>query len=127
MAKRIQSITTFTPTATADTTALVDATYVSIVQGGSATQRVNIIEVYQGGQAGASSPTFMLLSRDTTVAVTVSESVDGLGVGQGPGAGDAYCLFAIRPAVVCEMPYSRPRAASDTPPRLYRWAMADSS
>ena len=77
MAKRIQSITTFTPTATADTTNLVDATYVSIVQGGSATQRVNIIEIYQGGQAGASSPTFMLLSRDTTVAVTVSQSTGG--------------------------------------------------
>ena len=77
MAKRSQSITTFTPTATADTTNLVDATYVTVVQGGSSTQRVNILEVYQGGQAGASSPTFMLLSRDTTVAVTISQSTGG--------------------------------------------------
>ena len=77
MAKRIQSITTFTPTATADTTNLVDATYVTVVQGGSSTQRVNILEVYQGGQAGASSPTFMLLSRDTTIAATISQSTGG--------------------------------------------------
>src|SRR5882762_2828647 len=77
MAKRSQVITTITPTATADTTNLVDATYVGVIQGGSATQRVNILEVYLGGQAGASTPTFMLLSRDTTVAVTVS-----LGTGQ---------------------------------------------
>lgn len=72
MAKRIQSLTTLTPTATADTTNLVDATYHGVIQGGSGTQRINIIEVYQGGQAGASSPTIMLLSRDSTVAVTVS-------------------------------------------------------
>lgn len=77
MAKRVQSITTFTPTATADTTNLVDATYVAVVQGGSGTQRVNIHEVYQGGQATASAPTIMLLSRDTTVAVTISQSTGG--------------------------------------------------
>lgn len=77
MAKRVQSITTFTPTATADTTNLVDATYVTVIKGGSGTQRTNILEVYQGGQAGASSPTFMLLSRDTTVAATVSQSTGG--------------------------------------------------
>ena len=77
MSQRIQSITTFTPTATADTTALVDATYVTVVQGGSSTARVRIIEIYQGGQAGASSPTFMLLSRDSTVGVTISQSTGG--------------------------------------------------
>ena len=72
MAKRILSLTTITPTVTADTTNLVDATYNGIVQGGSSTQRVNILEVYLGGQAAASAPTFMLLSRDTTVGVTIS-------------------------------------------------------
>ena len=84
MAKRAQAITTITPTATADTTNLVDATYIGIIQGGSSTQRLNILEVYQGGQAGASSPTFMLLSRDSTVAATVS-----LGAGQTDAALDA--------------------------------------
>lgn len=72
MAKRIVSVTTQTPTATADTTNLVDATYPFLLQGGSSTQRSNILEIYLGGQAGSSAPTFMILSRDTTVAVTNS-------------------------------------------------------
>lgn len=67
MAKRIVSVTTQTPTATADTTNLVDATYPAVLQGGSAAQRTNILEIYLGGQAGASSPTFMVLGRDSQV------------------------------------------------------------
>ena len=74
MAKRIVSYTTLTPTATADGANLVDSTYPALVQGGTGTQRVNILEIYMGGQAGASSPTFMVLSRDSLVAVTNSLS-----------------------------------------------------
>lgn len=74
MAKRIVSITSVTPTATADTTSLVDATYVSVIQGGSTTQRVNISEIYVGGQATSSAPTIMILSRDSTVAVTAGST-----------------------------------------------------
>lgn len=84
MAKRSVSITTITPTATADATNLVDATYPALLQGGSSTQRNNILEIYLGGQAGSSSPTFMLLSRDSTVAVTNS-----MGTGQTDAAMDA--------------------------------------
>jgi hypothetical protein len=73
MARRIVSITTLTPTATADTTALVDATYPFLLQGGTSTQLNRVHEVSISGQAASSSsPTFMLLSRDTTVAVTNS-------------------------------------------------------
>lgn len=68
MAKRIASYTTLTPTATADTTNLVDSTYQTAIQGGNSTQRWNIVEVYLGGQAGASSPSIMLLSFDSQVA-----------------------------------------------------------
>lgn len=68
MAKRSVSHKTITPTATADTTNLVDSTYPFAIQGGSATQRTNILEVYLGGQAGASSPTFMGLGRDSQIA-----------------------------------------------------------
>lgn len=68
MAKRIVSVTTITPTATADTTNLVDATYPCILQGGSATQRNRVWEVYLGGQAGSSTPTYMVLARDSQVA-----------------------------------------------------------
>ena len=38
------------------------------------TQRVNITEVFMGGQAGSSAPSIMVLARDTTVAVTISLS-----------------------------------------------------
>ncbi len=68
MAKRSVSHKTITPTATADTTDLVDSTYPFAIQGGGATQRTNIMEIYLGGQAGASSPTFMVLGRDSQVA-----------------------------------------------------------
>lgn len=68
MAKRIVSHASITPTATADTTNLVDSTYPFAILGGSSTQRTKIFEVELGGQAGASTPTFMLLSRDTQVA-----------------------------------------------------------
>lgn len=70
MAKRSLSRKTFTPTATADTTNLVDSTYGGVIQGGSSTQRINILEVFLGGQATASAPSIMLLARDSTVAAT---------------------------------------------------------
>lgn len=72
MAKRIVSVTTMTPTAFADTTGMTSAAYPFIAQGGSSTQSTNILEIYEGGQAGASSPTFMLLARDSTIGVTNS-------------------------------------------------------
>lgn len=68
MAKRSVSHVTLTPTATADTTDLVDSTYPFCLQGASSTQSTNIIEAMISGQAGASSPTFMLLSRDSQLA-----------------------------------------------------------
>lgn len=68
MGKRIAAYTTLTNTATADATDLVNSTYPIAIQGGSATQRWNIVEVYEGGQAGASAPTINLLSMDSQVA-----------------------------------------------------------
>ena len=68
MGKRIASCTTLTPTAFADASNMTDGTYPMCFQGGSTTQRWNIVEVYLGGQAGASSPTIMLLSFDSGVA-----------------------------------------------------------
>jgi len=74
VSKLIYSFTTFTPTATADAaTTLASGSYMA-VQGGSSTQVSTIIEVYLGGQAGASSPTFMVLSRDSTIGVTLSST-----------------------------------------------------
>jgi len=70
MAKRSLSVRTLSPTATADTTALVDDTYHGFIQGGSTTQRTIVSEVYLGGQAGASAPTIMQLGMNSTVAGT---------------------------------------------------------
>ena len=71
MARRIVQYVTITPTATADTTALASGTYPFLVQGGSSTQLIRIWEVSISGQAASSSsPTFMLLARDSTVGVT---------------------------------------------------------
>lgn len=69
MAKRSFKVSTWTPTAVADTAAMTNAGFQAI-QGGSASQLLKLIEVYMGGQAGASSPSLMVLSRDSTVGVT---------------------------------------------------------
>jgi hypothetical protein len=47
------------------------------LMGGSTTQILTIIEVYMGGQAGASSPSIMLLSRDSTVQATPTALTGG--------------------------------------------------
>ena len=72
MSQRSLVMTTFTPTATADTTNLVDGTYFGIIQGASAIQTVAIMEIFLGGQAIANAQTYMVLARDSTIGVTVS-------------------------------------------------------
>ena len=71
MARWSANVPTWTPVAVADTTNFTDAGHMSL-QGGSSTQVNKLIEVYMGGQAGASSPSIMLLARDSTVGVTLS-------------------------------------------------------
>jgi hypothetical protein len=73
MARYSVSWMSITPTATADTTNLVDSTYATVLQGGNSTMRLNVNEVYIGGEAAStSSPTIMVLARDSTVAATVT-------------------------------------------------------
>jgi cell wall-associated NlpC family hydrolase len=84
MAKRIISNSGITPTATADTTNLVDSTYLAVLQGGSSTQKIQVSEVSCVGMAGGTTalPTPIVLARDTTVATgTVSQ---GTGSNEGP-------------------------------------------
>ncbi len=81
MARRIVSITTLTPTAFADTTNLTDALYPFLLQGGSTTQVNKVWEISISGQAAStSSPTFMILSRDSTIAATNSTSTGQIDV-----------------------------------------------
>lgn len=73
MARYSLSFKSITPTATADATNIVDSTYGYVLQGGSSTMRLNIAEVYAGGEAAStSSPSIMVLARDSTVAATVT-------------------------------------------------------
>mgnify|MGYP001560151289 CR=1 FL=1 len=69
MAKRSFKVSTFTPVAVADTVNFTDAGYMGLM-GGSTTQRINVHEVYMGGQATASAPSLMILARDSTVQAT---------------------------------------------------------
>lgn len=94
MAKRSVSMTTLTPTAFADTTNLTDATYPAVVQGGSSTQRNIISEIYLGGQAGASTPTFMMLARDSQVG----SGANSYGAGQIDDALDGATAALAAPA-----------------------------
>lgn len=69
MAKRSFKVSTWTPVAVADTANFTNNGYMGLM-GGSTTQRLSVIEIYMGGQAGASTPCYMVLSRDSTVQGT---------------------------------------------------------
>ena len=71
MSRVAGAIPSWTPVAVADTTNMTDNGHQTI-QGGSATQRGELREVYLGGQAGASSPTFMVVGRNSTVGATLT-------------------------------------------------------
>lgn len=71
MASRNFSAGQWTPTATADATNLSNGTYMAL-QGGSATQRINILEVLITGEATTSAPTFLQLARDSQVGTSTT-------------------------------------------------------
>ena len=97
MARRITSISTLTPTGTADTTNLADATYMAIIQGGSSTQEVRIHEISISGlAASSSSPTPMILARDSQVGT----GTNTMGTGQKDAAMDPATAALAAPVVV---------------------------
>lgn len=69
MAKRIFSVVNWTPTATADASALANATYATL-KGGSTTQLITVLEIMVSGFAGASSPTILQMARAGTIETT---------------------------------------------------------
>lgn len=93
MAKRVFQSTTFTPTATADNTAMTNATYMAI-GAGSATQMLNVIEIYEGGQASASAVNIMQFARDLVLGATPTALAGGSGAGDGPLNGATAALAA---------------------------------
>src|SRR5258705_253419 len=108
MARRIVAVTSQVPTATADTTNLVDATFPFLLQGGSTTQLNKIWEVSINGQAASSSsPTFMLLSRDSTIAATNSS-----GAGQTDQAIDNATAALAAPAITGNTNTTKPQRSA---------------
>jgi hypothetical protein len=103
----IASITTITPTATADATNLVDATYPFALQGVSL-QKNTIKEVYFGGQApSTSSPIIFLVSRDSTVGATLSK-----GTGLTDASLQAETVQLASPAVIFNTATTKPQRSA---------------
>ena len=73
MAKWSFEVATWTPVAVADATNFTVNGFKAFA-GTNGTQRIDIVEVYMGGQATSSAPTYMQLARDSTVGATVSTS-----------------------------------------------------
>ncbi len=69
MAKRSFSAATWTPTATADGSNLANSTFMSIGASG-ASAGLNVLEIYIGGQATASSVNIMQFARDSILIAT---------------------------------------------------------
>jgi len=108
MAKYSFGFTSITPTAFANTTNLTDSTYPGFLQGGNGTQRLQVSEIFMGGEASASSsPTIMKFARDSTVAATaISGGTNALLDGSGtapataPVAGNAATTKPQRSATL---------------------------
>jgi hypothetical protein len=96
MAKRVFQAATWTPTATADNSTLANGTYMAI-GAGSSTQMLNVLEIYQGGQATASAVNIMQFARDLVLASTPTALTTPNG--DGPMNGATAALSA--PVVTC--------------------------
>lgn len=71
MAKWSFQVPTYQPAAVADGANFTAAGYLAI-QGGSATQSINVIEVFLGGQSTSSNAMYMQLARDSTAGATIT-------------------------------------------------------
>jgi len=73
MARFSTSVPTWTPVAVADTVNYSTDGYHALL-GGSSTQRLEMREIYVGGQAGASTPNILVFGRDSTIGATLVAS-----------------------------------------------------
>ncbi len=107
MAKRIFQCPTWAPTATADTTNLANNTHMSIGASG-ATAGLNVIEIYEGGQAAASAPNIMLFARDVVLAGTPT----ALAAPSGDGAMDTRTAALAAPPITFNFVSTTPNQRS---------------
>jgi hypothetical protein len=86
----------------------VDATYPFLLKGGSSTQLNRVFEISISGQAAStSSPTFMILSYDSTVSATNSS-----GTGQTDVSIDAATAALAAPALTGNTNTTKPQRSS---------------
>lgn len=69
MAKRIFQFSTFTPTATTDGTTFANGSAMTL-DAGTGTAYLEVLEIYMGGQAAASTINIMQFARNTAIATT---------------------------------------------------------
>lgn len=90
-----------TMVATADATNMTDNGYATFLQGGGATQRLAINEIYAGGEDSASNPTTLVWGRDSTLAATgISGNMNALldAVAVAPGTVPVFgCVSTTKP------------------------------
>ena len=77
MAKYAGNWTSVTATAIADTTALTDNNYPYDIQGGTATQRNVVSEVFIGGEASSATTLILKLARCSTASVSLVAGTGG--------------------------------------------------
>lgn len=101
MAHYSLGFTTKTMTAVADAANMTDNGYATFLQGGSSTQQLRINEVYVGGESTSSTPTTMVLGRDSTVAASsISGNFNALkdGSSTAPGTVAVFgCVSTTKP------------------------------
>ncbi len=114
MAKRIFQNPTWTPAATADSTNLANSAFMSIGASG-ATAGLNVIEIYEGGQATSSTVNIMLFARSGTL-VNVPTAL-AAPVSDGPMDTRTAALAAV-PIVACQATNGSSRSAATTAARL---------
>lgn len=107
MAKRSFKSATWTPVAVLDAVNYTDNGYMGLM-GGSTTQRLNVFEIYMGGQAGASSPSLMIFSRDSTVQATPT----ALTTGQSDAAFDPASAALAAPPISFTASTTKPQRSA---------------
>jgi hypothetical protein len=97
----------FTTEAVADANAYADNKYMGLM-GGSTTQRLIIKEVRVGGQAIASAPQYLILSRDSTVQATPT----ALTTGQSNAALDPATAALAAPQIAFTASTTKPQRSA---------------
>lgn len=107
MAKWSFKSATWTPVAVADAANFTNAGYMGLM-GGSSTQRLDITEIYMGGQATATAPCLMIVSRDSTVQATPT----ALSTGESNAALDPATAALAAPQVAFTASSTKPQRSA---------------